>query len=225
MAHQESVIQVFALFGPPGSGKGTVTQLWQQKEGVLSLSTGMLCRQHIEHKTVHGEEFSRLLANGQLIPDVLISSMVREWLSQHSDHVGVVLFDGYPRTALQVGLWHDMVRQELAGAVCRVVLFDLPDAVVIDRLSRRLTCSNPQCQKIYSLHDGATSCLSCGGALTRRMDDDPAVVAKRLVTYAVGKDALLEACRERGIEVKTFDVSQVSLEEMFSQFLTVIQSF
>ncbi|MDQ5890476.1 MAG: adenylate kinase [Candidatus Dependentiae bacterium] len=222
MAHQGLKREVIAFFGPPGSGKGTVAQIWQQRGGVISLSTGSLCRQHIQEQTVHGKEFKQLLDKGLLIPDALMSAMVGDWLIAHKDHEGVILLDGYPRTAEQVRQWHEIMVRDMVEFAHRVVLFEISDNVLVDRLCQRLTCSNSRCQKVYSLTESLSTCLDCGSALVRRHDDEPEVIAQRLNVYAGHKRALLAACETQGVEVKIFNVDEVPFKNMFECFLKVL---
>ncbi len=222
MTHQGLRREVIAFFGPPGSGKGTVAQIWQERGGVLALSTGSLCRQHIQEQTVYGKEFKQLLDSGQLVPDALMGAMVRDWLLAHNNHTGVIILDGYPRTAEQVNDWHTMMLQDMTGFFHRVVFFDISAEVLIGRLGKRLTCSNSRCQKVYSLSESLSTCLDCGALLVRRRDDEPEVIEQRLKAYAKHKQALLIACEAQGIEVKIFNVDQVPYKEMFEQFLVAL---
>lgn len=222
MAHQEFKREVVSFFGPPGSGKGTVAQLWQQEGGVISLSTGSLCRQHIQDQTVHGKEFKRLLESGLLIPDALINAMVRDWLIAHRDDTTSILLDGYPRTAEQVVAWDYAMKYDLPGISYRMVLFEISDEALISRLSQRLVCSNASCQKVYTVSEGFTHCSGCGSLLGRRHDDEPAVIVKRLAVYAEHKKSLLAAYAERGIEVKIFNVEHIALADMFNSFLIAL---
>lgn len=222
MAHQEYIKQVVSFFGPPGSGKGTVAQEWQKRGMVLALSTGALCRQHIKEQTVHGKEFKQLLDKGLLIPDALISAMVQDWLVRNASSPKMILLDGYPRTKDQVDQWDMMMRTHLSEVPYSVVLFEISDDALVQRLSQRLVCSDIRCQSVYSTAEGLDHCRICDSLLTRRHDDEPVVIQQRLTVYAEHKRALLAACAERGIRVKVFNVEHIALQDMFNQFLAVL---
>ena len=200
MAHREYIHEIVSFFGPPGSGKGTVTQEWQKRGMVCALSTGALCRQHIQEKTVHGTEFKKLLDQGLLIPDALISAMVRDWLVSYTSPARTILLDGYPRTECQVQQWSEMMSTELPGVVYSVVLFEVSHDALLKRLAQRLVCSDIRCQAVYaaSSEEGALhplevgmACAVCKSPLVRRGDDAPEVITKRLAVYAKHKKALL----------------------------------
>jgi adenylate kinase len=70
--------KIFLFFGPPGSGKGTLSEMCVDQFGWLQLSTGNLCRQHIAESTEIGKRIKNLIAQGQLVPDEIIASMVVE---------------------------------------------------------------------------------------------------------------------------------------------------
>jgi len=222
MAHQERIQEVVSFFGPPGSGKGTVVQEWHRRGMVQALSTGSLCRQHIKEQTVHGKEFKQLLDKGLLIPDALISAMVRDWLLANKTTAHTILLDGYPRTQQQVFQWDEMMREAMDCVVYSVVLFEISDEALIERLSQRLVCSDIRCQSVYAATEGLVRCLNCESLLMRRHDDKPEVIAQRLVVYAGHKRAFLTACKERGILVRVFNVEHVALQDMFEQFLAVL---
>jgi len=222
MTYQGLKREVIAFFGPPGSGKGTVAQIWQERGGILALSTGSLCRQHIQEQTVYGKEFKQLLDRGQLVPDALMGAMVRDWLVAHGSHEGTIILDGYPRTAEQVEDWHSMMIQDMLNFTHRVVFFDISAEVLVTRIGKRLTCSNARCQKVYALDGTLRSCPDCGAPLIRRRDDEPEVIEQRLQTYARHKQALLAVCAARGVEIKIFNVDQVPYKEMFEQFLVAL---
>lgn len=222
MERQEQVKEVISFLGSPGSGKGTVAQRWQEQDNVLVLSTGALCRQHVREHTEHGMLFKQLIENGALVPDSLISAMVRSWLTEHDHHNGYVLLDGYPRTAEQASQWCGIMKDDLSGWKYRVVVFDISSETVIERLTQRRVCVAPGCEQVYSAVQGLDRCLRCGGVLMQRKDDERSVIEQRLAVYEVNKRALLERYAQLGVRVDYFHVESIPFGQMFDQFSRVL---
>ena len=82
-----------------------------------------------------------------------------------------------------------------------MLYFDVTDAVAVERLSGRRTCS--QCNANYHvLHmppKKAGCCDRCGSALTQRPDDQPDTIRKRLQVYAQQTRALVEEYQRREV--------------------------
>ena len=57
------------LLGYPGSGKGTQAKLLSKKLGMFHVSTGDIFREELAKKTPLGQEVSKYLAAGRLVPD------------------------------------------------------------------------------------------------------------------------------------------------------------
>ena len=187
----------------------------------MVLSTGALCREHIAEGTELGREFKGYIAAGSLIPGMVVSSMVSQWLGHHKTHNDVILLDGFPRTPDQVDHWADMMRDEMPGYRARVVLFDIEHETIIDRIKNRIECSSVDCRKVFSMHVFSGTpvvCPVCGAKLNRRSDDKADVVKKRLLVYEEHKKELLSSYRRLGIPVAVFKVDEIPLHEMFTQF-------
>src|SRR5512140_2514566 len=88
------------FFGPPGSGKGTQAVRLAAELGVPQISTGALLRGHVARGAERGKVARPIMESGALVPDELVTRMLRERLSQPDAACGA-LFDGYPRTAAQ----------------------------------------------------------------------------------------------------------------------------
>lgn len=88
------------LFGPPGSGKGTQSELLIEKFSLVHLSTGDLLRREIAQQTPLGLEAKSIMDKGQLVPDEVVIGMIQSALEANPDAKGF-LFDGFPRTAAQ----------------------------------------------------------------------------------------------------------------------------
>lgn len=88
------------LFGPPGAGKGTQSQLLIDKYKLIHLSTGDLLRNEISNGTPLGIEAKKIMDEGQLVPDEVVIGMISNILDKREDAKGFI-FDGFPRTVAQ----------------------------------------------------------------------------------------------------------------------------
>ena len=63
------------IFGPPGAGKGTQSNLIVKKFNLHQLSTGEILRNEIRNKTKLGKQISSIINSGELVSDDLIMSI------------------------------------------------------------------------------------------------------------------------------------------------------
>jgi len=108
---------IFSFFGPPGSGKGTLAERLSKELKFEVLSTGNLCRKHVSLQTDLGKQLDTYLKKGQLIPDDLITQLVKEWLEPKIQHQASIILDGYPRTKGQALKFLDMFNLEFSDIV------------------------------------------------------------------------------------------------------------
>jgi adenylate kinase len=201
---------LYIFLGAPGSGKGSLALRSVQDFGWYHLSTGNLCRYHINAKTPQGMEMDRAIKSGKLVSDDLITGMVLEWLSQDRGTNPLIL-DGFPRTIVQAQALYNYLR-EFGHKQGLVVHFDIDDATVIDRIGARCICSNKGCQAAYSCRSDSACkpkrdmvCDLCDSALTRRVDDTKEAIQERLSVYKKHADQLLSFYHEHNVPVVTLD--------------------
>ena len=163
------------LLGKPGSGKGTQAALLAKALDLPHLSSGEILRAEIRDGTGFGRAVEEYVLKGEIGPEALITKAILGFLDRSGSGGGYIL-DGFPRTVFQA--------KALTGAFPpdRAILLSVPDDVIIDRISRRLTCTG--CGLVIGPGEEPgsveTLCEACGGTLARRPDDHPDAVAKRL---------------------------------------------
>jgi adenylate kinase len=123
------------IFGAPGSGKGTQSELIIKKYGLDHISTGDVLRAEIKNKTELGKIAEGYISKGQLVPDELIIDMLASVLDSKKESKGVI-FDGFPRTIPQ-GKALDTMLKERGTQVSVVVSLDVEETELIDRLIKR----------------------------------------------------------------------------------------
>lgn len=219
---EQQVKTIYSFFGPPGSGKGTLASLCQDKLGIKTLSTGELCRKHVVSGSDFGKKIDEYLRAGHLIPDELMAAMVESWIMEAAQTAESLILDGFPRTQRQAELLIDYLAKNLPKVTFRIFIFEVDDSVVVARLTERLVCSNSQCQAVYSRASKRPQveniCDRCGSALTRRFDDSANVIKERLALYPRHRDMLIAYYKERGSDIERLEVGSMSISEVFSLF-------
>lgn len=189
--------------GPPGSGKGTVSERITKSFGLKHLSSGDLLRANIKAKTELGLLMKACIDQGQLVPDDVISRLILSELHglEHSSW----LLDGFPRTVTQA---------EVLDGVCSVdvvINMDVPFQTIKQRLvsrwlhlpSGRVYNVDFNPPKIAGLDDVT------GEPLVQRDDDTPETVTRRLKAYEKQTQPVLEYYRSKGV-LKTFSGTETN---------------
>ena len=88
------------IFGPPGAGKGTQSNLIVKKFNLHQLSTGELLRNEIKNETELGKQISTIINSGNLVSDKIVGDLIEMYISNKS-FKNKIIFDGYPRNLPQ----------------------------------------------------------------------------------------------------------------------------
>lgn len=189
-------MKIVILLGAPGSGKGTIAgRLASEDANLRHVSSGDLLRGAVARGTPAGVEARAYMDKGELVPDALIAQMIKDVIAETTGDV-TMLLDGFPRNVAQAEML------EKTGAPIRsVVLVDVPDSIIQDRIAGRRTC--PKCKAGYHVKalppkvEGI--CDKCGAELVVRKDDNPDTVRDRLVVYHRETEPLIAYYEGRGL--------------------------
>ena len=185
------------LLGPPGTGKGSLALLCEQRLGVACVSTGEIFRHEIAKKSVLGLKVQQYVSAGQLVPDDLVVEVMIRRLASPKFAKGFLL-DGFPRTEGQAsGL--DAALEKRHIPLHGAVYIASPTAVLVRRLSGRRVCE--KCGVNYHIRTMRPKkpgvCDLCQNHLTVRVDDEPETVRRRLEVDAENSAPLLAYYRKR----------------------------
>ena len=166
------------LLGAPGAGKGTQAEIICEKLNIPTISTGAILRQAMKDGTEMGLKAKSFIEAGALVPDEVIIGIVKERLAADDCANGFIL-DGVPRTIAQAKAIDEMgIRIDMALDI------EVKDETIIERVSGRRVCGCGASYHITSIPSADNvHCDKCGAELIHRSDDQPEVVAKRLVEY------------------------------------------
>jgi len=144
------------VFGAPGSGKGTQSELIIEKHGLHHISTGEVLREEIAKETELGKVADSYISKGQLVPDKLIIEILDDMLSDEVLQKGIIL-DGFPRTIPQAEALAQMLNKRNTG-ISAVIGLEVYEEELVDRLLKR-------------------------GKISGRSDDNKETIKKRIQVY------------------------------------------
>lgn len=181
------------LLGPPGSGKGTMSERLTKKFKLKHISPGEIFRDEIEKKTRLSREIKKHMEGGGLVPDNLTNEIIKLEIEKQKNF----LLDGYPRTIGQARALSKSVK------IDKVILLEVSEKTAIERISGRRICS--QCETPFHIKfippKKAGICDKCKGKLMQRKDDAPASVKKRFQIYNGQVKPLKEFYQRKGLLV------------------------
>ncbi len=211
-------VGLIVVLGKQGAGKGTQCPRLAARYGVPHVATGDMLRTAVKSGSMLGTKVRTLMDEGHLVPDELITEVVRQRLSE-PDCVDGAILDGYPRTEVQA-----RTLEEIAGprGIARCIVLDVPTALVVQRLSARRVCEH--CATVYSADPGPAPeiCTVCGHHVIQRPDDVAEVIAERLDAYEHETKPLLAHYESRKL-LSRVD-GQGSLDEVFDRLCEVVDA-
>jgi len=161
-----------ALFGAPGAGKGTQSELLMKKHDLVYISTGEMLREEIRAGTGPGLAARSVIEAGGLVPDEIIVQIIEKKIVSNPDASGF-LFDGFPRTFVQAYILEGLLLKLHTSLTCLIHL-DVPPEESLARLLRRAETSG-------------------------RSDDTEAVIRNRLREYEEKTAPVAQYYRDRGL--------------------------
>ena len=187
------------LLGAPGSGKGTQAKKLMDDFGFPQISTGNLLRQAIADGTEIGKQAKAIMAAGDLVSDEIVLDLIRVSLDSPSSHSGFIL-DGYPRNIAQAESLDELLTS-INQPLDHAVLIDVDSDTLVKRLSGRRMCSltGKILNIYYSNQSEIDECLSAGGELIQRSDDNIESITNRINVYREQTEPLLEYYQSMGL--------------------------
>ncbi len=161
-----------AIFGPPGAGKGTQSDLLIEKYNLVHISTGDILRNEIREKTELGMKADAVIRKGELVSDELIVQILEKKMNSHPDCNGF-LMDGFPRTFVQAYILEGLLLKRHTSLLALISL-EVPAE---------------ECKKRLLLR----------GKTSGRSDDTEKVIEHRLEEYRNKTLPVLQFYEERGI--------------------------
>jgi adenylate kinase len=167
------------LLGLPGAGKGTQAQFLIERYRIPQISTGAMLRAEIDAGSALGQEAQKYMSAGDLVPDQLVTAMVRKRIAQPDCGNGYII-DGFPRTIAQA----EALRA--AGIdIDFVIEIEVDDQEILRRMSGRRV--HPATGRTYHVEFNPPQAPGkddiTGEPLVQRPDDNEATVRQRIASY------------------------------------------
>lgn len=183
------------IFGAPGSGKGTQSELIIKEYGLDHISTGDVLRSEMKNDTELGKIAKDYIEKGQLVPDELIVNMLAKVLDNKENSKGVI-FDGFPRTIPQAKALKVMLNER--GTDVSVMLnLQVDEEELVKRLLER-------------------------GKVSGRSDDNLETIKSRLEVYHKQTAPLADFYVEEGKHVAIQGMG--TIEEIFGRIKDAISA-
>lgn len=218
--------RIIIFIGPPGSGKGSLSQWCTRHLGWAQLSTGDLCRKHISDRTDIGQQIDFFIRSGKLISDELMIDMVEEWMLEKFKDLDVLVLDGFPRTVAQAQALDTLLSKEVFSDVrVEIIQLEIEDNKVKERMMARLICSSKECGAVYSKNDmrfqSPMKCDRCQSDLMVRSDDTENSIEHRVAIYHKYVNELLDYYHDKNKEIRMLDADK-PLQEVIANFTKTI---
>ena len=196
LVKEKKIMKNIVIFGAPGSGKGTQSELLIKKYGLNHISTGDVLRNEIKQGTELGKTAKAYIDQGQLIPDeLMIDILASVYDTFGAEHAGVI-FDGFPRTIPQAAALKEMLAKR-GHKVAAMIELDVPEDELMKRLLLR-------------------------GQMSGRSDDNEETIRQRLNVYHKQTSPLIEWYEKEGIR-KHID-GFGDLDRIFADICQVVEA-
>jgi adenylate kinase len=182
------------IYGAPGSGKGTQSDLILDKYNLIHLSTGDLLRKEIETKTERGLIADSYISNGNLVPDSMMIEMLVKYIIDQPEECNGIILDGFPRTVDQAEALEALLNN-LNKKITVLIELKVDNDELINRLLLR-------------------------GKTSGRSDDNLETIKKRLIVYNTKTAPVSDYYKK--IDKYAAINGMGTVEEIFSNIVDVI---
>lgn len=137
LEHFDSKLKAVLLFGPPGSGKGTLGKFLSSAGNHFHLSSGDIFR-GLAPESPAGKLYYSYASKGHLVPDDVTIEIWRHYVgglistNRYFPHQQLLLLDGIPRTIPQANMLDKYLN------INKIIVLETEDEeVLIQRIKRR----------------------------------------------------------------------------------------
>lgn len=199
-----------AIYGPPGSGKGTQAELLVKQYGFFHFDTGQYLRRLLsDPRNKNDKEIQKekkLNDEGTLNTPAFVLARVKKETQKISRMGQSIVYSGSPRTLFEAfgdakneGLLA-LLKKEYGLKNVFIVQLLVNPKTAAKRNAGRLMCS--VCGLPILAASKAKSCSFCGAPAMRRVDDNPKLFAHRLDQYQKRTFPIFDKAIKAGYAIK-----------------------
>ena len=170
------------IFGPPGAGKGTQSQIIANNYNLYQVSTGDLLRKEIINKTEIGKKVEQTISAGGFVTDEIVNNLLKKVISKQI-YRNRIIFDGYPRNIDQAKKL-EVILNEDNQSINFILFLKVKREILEKRILGRIICV--KCNKVFNENyiNDEIETHSCGkNYLKKRKDDNEESIFARYDGY------------------------------------------
>ena len=209
------------FIAPPAAGKGTMSEILEEKYGYKHISTGDILRSMAKSSDEFGKNLSELLESGKLVPDEIVYESLKRRLAMSDLSDGFIL-DGFPRN-LEQAYEYDKILKSINKDLGVVIYLDTPREILEKRIVGRRMCS--KCGATYNVLTGVNTpkvenvCDKCGAELYQRNDDNEESFKVRYNTFMEHTHPLIEYYEKRNV---LYHITSVDVDNTIKEIEAII---
>ncbi len=200
------------LLGPPGSGKGTISERLKKEFKLYHLSAGALLREEVAKNTTIGQQIKQYIDRGELVPPEFVVQLVKLAVKNKTNYI----LDGFPRSIEQANHIKEL-------NIDAVILLDILESIVLKRFAGRRVCEKGghgyHLETLPPKIPGI--CDIDGTKLIQRQDDTPKTIQKRFHVYNQETAPLIDYYKKKHL-LHTIPANG-SPEEVYASIQKLIQ--
>jgi adenylate kinase len=203
------------LIGPPGSGKGTLSQFFVEQYNYHQICPGDIFRTHIRNNTELGKAIKPIVENGDYVDQDMtcdiIFSEIEDSLKKQEDFI----IDGFPRNIYCLKKLHDFLRKkQIVHVIC--INLHASDDICLERILERRICTH--CNHVTNMHRNPSKiCTNCSTDLSKRQFDTTETTKKRIAYYRDHIEPLVKDIKTI-YPVKYVNTSQKTVAECIREY-------
>ena len=233
--------QVVILFGPPGAGKGTQSELLAEKIGLYLFETSKILEKkfkkasHLDKNSPErwvefdGQKFDilkeeEIWKSGVLCSPPFVVYLVKKELKKLAEDGESLILSGSPRTIYEAEKIMPFLSDLYGKENIKIAMIEISAEITIFRNTHRKICELMRHSILFNEEtEKLNLCPLDGSNLIRRKDiDDPEIIRVRLEQYKERTLPLFEYFKNNGFKVKKVN-GEKSVAEVHQNILKFLE--